>query len=328
MVRQFSRPLAFAACALLALLATLATAPAQQAERSPAGAGARFPSLARAGDGRVAMVWMERDADSVPVLKTAIRGADGRWSPARAVVRDSALFVNFADYARVAFLSSGELVVTWLQRNGAGRYDYGIRVARSADGGATWGAPAIPYDASERGEHGFVALVPMPGGRVALSFLNGAHAGRGGGAMHVNFSTLGGAGLIGAARTLDDRACDCCQTATAMTSRGPIVTYRDRSAEEIRDIVVTRQVRGEWTPAVPVANDGWRSTPARSTVPRSRPPVSALRWPGSPSRVTRRRCSSRFPTTPAPRSARRFDSTRDSPPGTWTWCSRPTARRT
>ena len=35
---------------------------------------------------------------------------------------------------------------------------------------------------------------------------------------------------------VDDRACDCCPTAVAITDDGPVAAYRDRSAGEVRDI--------------------------------------------------------------------------------------------
>ncbi len=41
---------------------------------------------------------------------------------------------------------------------------------------------------------------------------------------------------------LDNRVCDCCQTSTAITANGPIVVYRDRSDEEIRDISIVRLI--------------------------------------------------------------------------------------
>jgi hypothetical protein len=56
---------------------------------------------------------------------------------------------------------------------------------------------------------------------------------------------------------VDERICDCCQTGLAMTSAGPIVVYRDRSAEEVRDIYAVRLVNGAWTAPRPVHADGW-----------------------------------------------------------------------
>ena len=47
------------------------------------------------------------------------------------------------------------------------------------------------------------------------------------------------------------------QTTAAITVNGPIVAYRDRSANEIRDIAVVRRVRGEWTAPKLVHADNW-----------------------------------------------------------------------
>jgi hypothetical protein len=42
-----------------------------------------------------------------------------------------------------------------------------------------------------------------------------------------------------------------------MTARGPLLVYRDRTPEETRDIAVTRQQQGTWTPAHVVHADRW-----------------------------------------------------------------------
>ena len=68
---------------------------------------------------------------------------------------------------------------------------------------------------------------------------------------------LDGSGVISDPRLVDEDVCDCCQTDVARTSAGPIVVYRDRTGDEVRDIYVTRLVGGEWEPGRPVAEDGW-----------------------------------------------------------------------
>jgi hypothetical protein len=65
-------------------------------------------------------------------------------------------------------------------------------------------------------------------------------------------------GRLGPEVRLDERTCDCCQNSAAMTASGPIVAYRDRSPDEIRDIYVTRRVGGKWTTGSPVHADNWR----------------------------------------------------------------------
>jgi hypothetical protein len=57
---------------------------------------------------------------------------------------------------------------------------------------------------------------------------------------------------------LDHRVCDCCQTSSAMTENGPIIVYRDRSQQEVRDIYATRLVDGAWTLPQAIHNDNWQ----------------------------------------------------------------------
>ena len=59
---------------------------------------------------------------------------------------------------------------------------------------------------------------------------------------------------------VDDRVCDCCQTAAALTSDGPVVVYRDRTEDEIRDIHISRLIDGAWTESRAVSDDGWYIT--------------------------------------------------------------------
>ncbi len=56
---------------------------------------------------------------------------------------------------------------------------------------------------------------------------------------------------------LDAMTCDCCQTGVAMTSRGPLVAYRDRSADDVRDISVVRFDNDAWTRPATVHADNW-----------------------------------------------------------------------
>jgi hypothetical protein len=43
-----------------------------------------------------------------------------------------------------------------------------------------------------------------------------------------------------------------------VTSDGPIAAYRDRSADEIRDISISRLVAGFWTPPARIHRDNWK----------------------------------------------------------------------
>ena len=57
---------------------------------------------------------------------------------------------------------------------------------------------------------------------------------------------------------VDLRVCECCPTAAAVTADGAIVAYRNRSADEVRDIYVSRFTGEAWTVPAPVHDDGWK----------------------------------------------------------------------
>jgi len=230
----------------------------------PLGEGSLWPGLSTHGD-KVLLSWQERDAANVWSVKTSMLDETG-WEPARTVARSTeelGFFVNWADFASVDFLEEDLLVAHWLVRGPDGGYDYNVRVARSTDEGRTWTEPWTPHTDETRTEHGFVSKFALDGGGVGLIWLDGRNSvdmdGVKGvpGAMALRYRTIDSGGVPGAEVLVDDRVCDCCQTDVAVSSSGPVVVYRDRSEEEVRDIYVTRLVDGQWTEGMPVHRDGW-----------------------------------------------------------------------
>ena len=59
------------------------------------------------------------------------------------------------------------------------------------------------------------------------------------------------------ATRLDESVCDCCNTAAVVTADGPLVVYRDRTGDEIRDHRVVRFTDGAWSKPEVLAEDGW-----------------------------------------------------------------------
>jgi hypothetical protein len=235
---------------------------------SPAAPGSAEPNLAAGDDGRVYLSWVEPAPDSAHALRFAVLEG-GRWSAPRTVASGRDWFVNWADFPSLAVLPGGRLAAHWLQRSGGGRYAYDVRIARSADGGATWSPGVVPHRDGAAAEHGFVSLWPAEGDSVGAVWLDGRKyaaageghddgGGHGGGETMLVHTALAADGGVGAERPLDARICDCCQTGHAMTSAGPLVVYRDRSPDEVRDVYVVRRVGGRWTEPRPVHADGWK----------------------------------------------------------------------
>src|SRR5687767_138101 len=227
--------------------------------RSPAGPGSAEPNLAVSPDGRIYMSWLEPNESGHSLRFAALDGS--QWSPPVTIRAGRDFFVNWADFPSIEVLDGGRLAVHWLQRNGAGTYAYGVRVAQSGDAGKTWSSPVTPHRDSSQTEHGFVALWRETA-RLGAVWLDGRKFSKDGhdpsNEMMLVTTSIAPDGVLGEEIRLDERTCDCCQNSAALTSDGPIVAYRDRSRDEIRDVYVARRVSGKWTVGAPVHSDNWK----------------------------------------------------------------------
>jgi hypothetical protein len=251
---------------------------------SPAGSRSSEPYLATDAAGAVHMTWVEKTGDSTHAVRYARLEGDA-WSAPSTIVERRDLFVNWADFPGVIVTPSGRLLAYWLQRSGAGRYAYGVRVSQSADRGATWSPDTVLHTDRSAGEHGFVALWLAPGDSVRAAWLDGRQmspgpGGHGTGAMSLQSVAVASSGALGREHPLDLRTCDCCQVAATVTPSGPVVAYRDRTETEIRDIAVVRQVDGGWTEPTVVHADGWHieACPVNGPALASRGDTVAIAW--------------------------------------------------
>jgi hypothetical protein len=205
------------------------------------------------------MSWLEPNEAGHALRFAALDGE--RWSQPGTVRAGRDFFVNWADFPSIEVLDGGRLAVHWLERNGSGTYAYGVRVSQSADAGKTWSTPVRPHRDDSQTEHGFVALWRETG-RLGAVWLDGRKFSKDGhdpsNEMMLVTTSIQPDGTLGPEVRLDERTCDCCQNSAALTADGPIVAYRDRSANEIRDIYVTRRIAGTWTAGEPVHPDNWK----------------------------------------------------------------------
>lgn len=231
----------------------------------PVATAAAQPDLIRAPDGSLLLSWIEAH-DDAHALKFA-RFAHGAWSDVREIARGDDWFVNWADTPHIAQTQDGALWTHWLRKSANAKYAYDVVLVRSGDGGATWSKPTPVNDDGTPTEHGFVSLWPAAQDRVGIAWLDGrnsagGHHGHDGhhagtaAAMTLRAASFDAALQRHDERELDAMTCDCCQTDVAITARGPLLVYRDRTPEEIRDILAVR-LQPAASPRT-VHADGWK----------------------------------------------------------------------
>ena len=237
-----------------------------QPGKSPAGVDSREPDLWATADGKILLSWVEKVAEKKYALRFA-QNDGSNWSAAGTVAEGDNWFVNWADFPSVIALSDGSLAAHWLVKSGSGTYAYDVNIARSKDGGKTWGKPVVPHTDKTETEHGFVSMMPLPDGRVGAVWVDGRnlkdikdHEGEGKPlpvSMTLRYAAIDAEGKLSDEIQLDERVCECCQTSAAITSEGPIAVYRDRSEKEVRDTYVVRSEKGKWSAPQPVFSDNW-----------------------------------------------------------------------
>jgi hypothetical protein len=227
---------------------------------SPAADASAQPQLTASKDG-VILSWLE-SAGSQTALKYSER-TDTGWSEPRLVAAGSDFFVNYADVPSVVRLADRTLVAHWLREHGkAAGYD--LRLARSVDEGKTWSPPFSPHHDGTNTEHGFASMFDTGAG-LGLVWLDGRGMKPGAGPDDDGTGDMGlrEAHFDRDLKQLSEaavalRVCECCPTAAAVSTDGPIVAYRNRSADEVRDIYVSRFTGDGWTVPSRVHEDGWK----------------------------------------------------------------------
>ena len=258
---------------------------------SPADSVSAEPYLFTDINGLVHLSWVEKTKEK-SMLKYSVLNNDN-WSEPVPIMSGSNWFVNWADYPMLAS-NGNDLMAHILQKSADGKYTYDVKLITSADKGQSWSDLKILNADGKNAEHGFVSLMPF-GDQFFVSWLDGrntvsegddttAHHEGHQGAMSLRGAVVNKQGTKTAEWELDNRVCDCCQTSTALTANGPVVVYRNRSEEEIRDMAIVRFVNGKWTEPKIIFPDEWKIAGCPVNGPRASAEGNnlAIAWFSSP----------------------------------------------
>lgn len=230
----------------------------------PTGEQTSLSRLTVGAAGKLHLSWVEsRDKLSL-LYHTSLSG--DRWTEPKLINAGEDWFVNWADFPFLSVNQAG-MTAHWLQKSHGGTYAYDVHASFYDAANHTWGESIIIHKDGVNAEHGFVSMLPMSGERTFISWLDGRNTGsaesHAGGHAPVGGMTLRGGIFDRHGETLnewelDGLVCDCCQTSAAMTTAGPVVVYRDRTEDEIRDIYITRKLDSGWSTPMPVHADNWQ----------------------------------------------------------------------
>ncbi len=226
---------------------------------NPAAMGSGEPDLEVEGEG-VWLSWTEPSGDDSHAIRRAFYDGEA-WSEPQTIVTGDNFFVNWADYPSLLAVGPDTAVAHFLQRGPAGGYDYGVRLSWTTDGGDTWSDPWTPHNDGTPTEHGFVSLFRDGVGVVRAAWLDGrAMVESGPMGLRSRALPLGSMAQTAAtegATLVDDRTCECCNTDATVVGGIPLLAYRDRGDDDLRNIYVARLLEDGWTEGLPVHDDGW-----------------------------------------------------------------------
>jgi len=240
---------------------------------APAAPGAGQAHLAGGGERPLLLSWQEPLSDGATALRSA-RFENGRWSAATQVASGSRWFVNWADFPSVVPLRES-VVAHWLVLKPDEPYAYDIVYAMSHDAGTTWSEPAVLNADTAIAEHGFVSFfdwgdglgaVWLDGRRLAALTVDELFELEEPVGMALRYARFDNDGIVAERGEIDELVCDCCRTDAVTTAAGPLIIYRDRTTDEVRDIAVRRASNsvsgsgtgpGGWSDPVVLGPDGW-----------------------------------------------------------------------
>lgn len=242
---------------------------------SPATDSCAEPYLFTDESGIVYLSWTEK-RNKQATLKFSFLARD-TWSQPAIIASGNNWFVNWADYPVITTDGMNNFLAHFLEKSDSAKFTYDVKVVSSADSGKTWSNAVVLHDDGKKAEHGFVSIVPyndgffacwLDGRKTAMEGDMSHHEGHHG-EMTVRAAMLDKNGKKLNEWELDGRVCDCCQTTAAITAGGPVVVYRDRSDDEVRDMSIVRFVNGSWTAPQTIHDDNWKINACPVNGPRA-----------------------------------------------------------
>ena len=211
-------------------------------------------------NGSLTLSWISSKEENKASLNYS-RYMEGRWIKPQVIASGSDWFINWADFPAHA-INQDLIITSHLKKSASGRYTYDVILNLQKLSGEKIKENFLLNTDGVEAEHGFVSIMAnnekgffitwLDGRNTIGKKLEGDHK-----PMTIRFAEITDKGDVIKESELDASTCDCCQTSIAITNDGPIVVYRDRSEEEVRDIYSVKNINGTWEKPNAVHDDGW-----------------------------------------------------------------------
>ena len=224
--------------------------------KNPSTLNSSLPRLFSDGE-NLLMSWIQNKDSIVSLKYSKFNGIN--WTAPTEIISGSDWFVNWADFPAIAY-NNGSILTNILKKSAEGTYTYDIHLQLYSKQKNTWKNNILLNQDGIKSEHGFVSMLPYNNDSFFVTWLDGrtlVGVPKENEQMTLRAAFIDAEGEITNDILLDDKTCECCNTAATMTANGPIVAYRDRSDTEIRDISIVRFVNGNWTAPKNVYQDHW-----------------------------------------------------------------------
>ena len=211
-------------------------------------------------NGSLSLSWISSKEENKAFLNYS-QYKKGRWIKPQVIASGSDWFVNWADFPAHA-INQDLIITSHLNKSASGTYTYDVVLNLQKLSGEKIREDFLLNTDGIKAEHGFVSIMAnnekgffitwLDGRNTIEKKLEGDHK-----PMTIRFAEITDKGDVIKESELDASTCDCCQTSIAITNDGPIVVYRDRSEEEVRDIYIVKNINGTWEKPNAVHDDGW-----------------------------------------------------------------------
>ena len=205
--------------------------------------------------------WIEESMDTSYLYMSKLNL--DMWGKRELITKGVNWFVNWADFPSISINNKSDLMIAhYLKKSSEEIFSYDVNYLISKN--KSWIDKYKMHNDRTFSEHGFVSIKPYKDGFFS-TWLDGRntssskeHSGHASGPMSLRSAIINSEGEIIEESEIDNMVCDCCQTSLTVSDNIPIVVYRDRTKNEIRDISVSRFINSSWTNSYSLNDDNWK----------------------------------------------------------------------